>query len=127
MTHLASLSIYVMVRFTVLLALLLKLCRALDPSLHPLADLPEGPVCRAKSEDEYECMDAVISHWQKAQSVNFGVSQRVDGTDAEKLATLNAMMKMYHYAWNEVFATQPGFFSKWYVRRSTLNFCVMKR
>jgi hypothetical protein len=114
-----------MIRFAVILALVLNSCRALDPPLDPLADLPEGPVCRAKSENKYECEDAVISQGEKANSVNFGVSQRVDGTDTEKLATLSAMMKMYHYVWDEVFAAQPGLFAKWYVRRSTLIFCVM--
>lgn len=92
--------------------------------MDPLSSLPEGPVCRAKSENEYQCMDSAISQKEKADSVKFGVSQRVDGSDTEKLNTLNVMMEMYHYVWNEVFTAQPNLFAKWYVRSSSLD-CVM--
>jgi hypothetical protein len=113
-----------MIRFAIILALMLGPCRALDPKMDPLSSLPEGPVCRAKSENEYQCMDSAISQKEKADSVKFGVSQRVDGSDTEKLSTVNVMMEMYHYVWNEVFTAQPNLFAKWYVRSSSLD-CVM--
>ena len=106
--------------FAIILALLLGTCSALDPKMDPLSSLPEGPVCRAKSENEYQCVDAVDSQKEKADSVNFGVSQRVDGSDTEKLNTLDVMMKMYHYVWDEVFSVQPNLLAKWYVRSSSL-------
>ena len=81
----------------------------------------EDRICLAQADGSYTCASR-SEHYSKMEKeygklYNFGVKQRIDGTDKEKEAIIEVLTLMKNYFFDEVLV-QPvyeGIQNKWYV------------